>query len=215
MRHLPLHALVAVVLLGSCNPSGPQAADRAADREQPSPSLDGRPGSQKPRVTRDLARGPEACHPGNVGRHVTKFLDAVNRGRTERVTDFFTRNLGWYSVTEGNPRNGGRHFVAYEPSKLEAYFEQRASLNERMYLLEIDVAYERPGNLGHVAYSLLRTADDLGQYAAEAGGKGAIDCTSGRIAVWSVAQSRKRVQGGGLCPGRPDPPDVAIACARK
>ncbi|MQB01234.1 MAG: hypothetical protein GEU78_13235 [Actinobacteria bacterium] len=131
------------------------------------------------------------------------------------MAGFFTENFEWYSATEGNPRNGGRHFVAYHRAKLQAYFLERISHDERMYLLEIDVGYERARNLGHVAYNLLRTADDLTEYAAEAGGKGAIDCDSGRIEVWSMAQGPKPQPVGDLCPEEPVPPDIAIACARK
>lgn len=177
-------------------------------------SIDGQLVSQEIRVTRDTSRGPDYCHPENVGSLVANFFAAVNGGEADRVTDSFTSELGWYSVTEGNPRNGGRHFVAYEPSKLRTYFEDRVSHNERMYLIEIDVAYERAGNLGHVAYSLLRSGDDLTEYAAEAGGKGAIDCKSGRIEVWSMGQGPKPQPIGDLCPGEPDPPQIAIACAR-
>ncbi len=83
-----------------------------------------------------------------------------------------------------------------------------------MNLITIDVDYERPGNLGYVAYSIHRTADDLEGYSPKLGGKGAIDCASGRIAVWSLAQGRKPVIGN-LCPGETDIPTIALACARK
>ena len=66
-----------------------------------------------------------------------------------------------------------------------------------------------------MAYDLLRSADDLTQYADQAVGKGAIDCETGRIAIWSVAQSPKPRLVGGLCPGESDPPKVAIVCARR
>jgi hypothetical protein len=177
-------------------------------------SIDGQLVSQQIRVSRDTSRGPRACQPEHVGRLVADFFAAVNRGEADRVTEFFTPGLGWYSVTEGNPNNGGRHFVAYKPSRLQKYFGDRVSRNERMYLVEIDVAYERAGNLGHVAYNLLRSADDLTEYAAEAGGKGAIDCEGGRIVVWSMGQGPKPQPAGTLCPGQPDPPHIAIACAR-
>jgi hypothetical protein len=70
------------------------------------------------------------------------------------------------------------------------------------------------GNLGQVAYTLRRTADDLAAYAREAGGKGAIDCDTGGIAVWSMAQGHEPLPFGDLCLGEPQPPHVAIACAR-
>lgn len=121
---------------------------------------------------------------------------------------------GWYSVTEDNPGDGGRHFVTGDSDELREYFDRRIAQNERIYLLEIDVAYERARDVAHVAYNLLRTADDLTGYAEEAGGKGAIDCDSGRIKVWSMAQSPRPGFVGDLCPGNPRPPTTALACAR-
>jgi hypothetical protein len=209
--------VAAAVVLAACTSdepiSSPSVAGQPRSAQTSTPTESGSV-TQEVRVSRDTRRGPEACHPENVGSLVVDFFGAVNRGEAHRVTDFFTRELGWYSVTEGNPRNGGRHFVAYKPSRLQTYFVGRVSHDERMYLIEIDVAYERAGDLAHVAYGLLRSADDLTKYAAEAAGKGAIDCESGRITVWSMAQGPESQPIGGLCPGKPDPPHTAIACAR-
>lgn len=171
--------------------------------------------SQDIRVTREGHRGPQACRPQRVGATVAGFFGAVNRGDSDRALAFFTRDFRWYSVTEGDPQNGGRHFVAGDLNALDDYFHERVNANERMFLLEIDVGYERARDVVHVAYNLLRTADDLTEYAAQAGGKGAIDCDSGRIAVWSMAQGPKPLLVGELCPGKADPPEIALACARK
>ncbi|HEX2049182.1 MAG TPA: hypothetical protein VHJ34_00955 [Actinomycetota bacterium] len=121
---------------------------------------------------------------------------------------------GWYSVTEQNSRDGGRHFVARNADELREYFHERVRQEERIYLVEIDVEYERARNVAHVAYGFHRTALDLGDYAPESVGKGAIDCDSGLISVWSMAQGDEPVPLGGLCPGEPDLPSVVLACAR-
>lgn len=141
-------------------------------------------------LTRDQGLGPPSCRPRAVGELVVGFMAAVNAGDAAAATDSFTSGLGWYSVTEGNPERDGRHFVAREPDKLRAYFTERAQLNERLRLVDLDVAYERDRNLGHIAYVLRRTADDLDRFGRWAHGKGAIDCDSGRIAVWSMAMAK-------------------------
>lgn len=170
--------------------------------------------TQQIRVTRDTDRGPESCHPRQVGETVIKHFDAINEGDTDRAMNYVAPQYGWYSVTEGNPRDGGRHFVARDSDTLREYFNRRIAMNERIYLLEIDVAYERARDVAHVAYNLLRTADDLTKYAAQAGGKGAIDCDSGGIAVWSMGQGPKPQLVGDLCPGNARPPRTALACRR-
>ena len=201
--------LAAVVAAASCS-AAPEERATTASAPTESPV-----GVQEVRVTRDTARGPAACHPREVGELVVGFFAAVNHERTHGVADFFTRGLGWYSVTEWSPRTGKRHFVAYEPSKLERYFERRARRHERLHLLEIEVAYERAGNLGHVAYVVARAADDLTGFG-DAVGKGAIDCATGRIAVWSMGHDKRFAEESSrICPGDPDRYRTAIACARK
>lgn len=209
---MQLTRVAIVLVLGGCT-SAPGATDAASPRpSSPSGNLDTR--ASGVRVTRDDTTAPLNCTPGNVGRRVTGFFEAVNRGDVAAIMGTFTKKNGWYSVTEGDPRNGGRHFVAYRPAKLRSYFKERIRQRERMHLVEIDVEYDRSDpNLGHVAYTLIRSADDLGRYAKRAVGKGAIDCRSGQIAVWSMAQGQQPVPGD-LCPGEPDPPQIAIACGR-
>lgn len=212
-----LRLVVVVVVLvtsGACV-SAETTPDRIPKSALLTPSASTFTGTQDVLVSRPSTRGPERCHPEDVGRLVVAFLAAVNRGDAEQAVKFFTDDLGWYSVTEGNPSKGGRHFVAYAPAKLRTYFKDRVQNHERMYLLEIDVEYDRSDpHVGNVAYGLIRSADDLEQYAEKgAAGKGAIDCRTGRISVWSMAH-RKRPVPGGLCPGQPDPPHIAIACAR-
>ena len=212
-RGLVSVATAALLITAACS-SVPEteANEPAPDPSNPTMRLSE---SQDIRVTRDADRGPQACRPQQVGETVIAFFNAVNRSEVEEALKYLAPELGWYSVTEGNPRDGGRHFVAYDANKLRNYMQRRVRVDERMHLLEIDVDYERARDIGHVAYNLLRTAKDLTDYAPEVGGKGAIDCASGRIAVWSMAQGPKRLLVGGLCPGQADPPALAVACARK
>lgn len=206
MRRYP-NVAFGLWLLVACTSSSPQP-DETGPEEKP---VAGTP-AQEIRVTGEPARAPKACRPETVGRLVVDFFSAVNSGAS-RITDFFAPELEWYSVTEGDPQADGRHFVSSDSTELREYFKNRAAHGERIQLLEIQVAYERRRNIGNVVYNLERTADDLAGYGDEAHGKGAIDCETGRILVWSMSQGGNSVGVGELCPGRPDPPDVALACA--
>lgn len=166
-------------------------------------------------VTRDSDRGPSSCRPGAVGELLVDFVHAVNSGG-EPIDDYFVSDMQWFSVTTGNPRAGGSHFVAYDKRKLRRYFEERAALHERWRLIAVDVAYERRRNLGHISYFIERSADDLKGFERRALGKGAIDCATGKIVVWSMgARKGAPSNPGSLCPqpGRKGT-DIAVACAR-
>lgn len=172
--------------------------------------------TQQIRVTRDTNRGPEVCHPEQVGETVINHFEAINKGDSDEAMKYLAPQVGWYSVTEGNPSDGGRHFVARDSDELRQYLNRRATVNERIYLLEIDVAYERARSVGHVSFTLRRTADDLGSYSNFAQGKGAIDCEDGKIRVWSISQAHDILRGfPRICPGKPDPPEVGLVCARR
>lgn len=170
--------------------------------------------SQRVEVVRDSGGAPDACTPRAVGSLVVDFFDAVNREEPEEAVEFFAEDFEWYSITEGNQDRGGRHFAGYDQADLIDYFADRAQQGERMHLLEITVLYEKSRDLGHVTYNLLRTAADIEGYGPDAGGKGAIDCSSGRIFVWSFGQAKRSMFVGELCPGTADPPKVALACTR-
>ena len=178
-----------------------------------SPSAQGT--TQHVRVTRDGHGVPNSCTPQEVGELVVDFFAAINEGAVE-ASRFFAPGMEWYSVTEWSRDTGKRHFVSngYDPKKLESYFQRRAEQHERVHLLEIDVAYEPARNIGHVAYALERTADDFPDSDPIVIGKGAIDCDTGRIAVWTMSHDTCVQTPPALCPGEANPPKVAIACAR-
>ena len=134
-------------------------------------------------VTRDDPELPAGCRPGALGQRIVTFLDAVNRGDAAAAARYADPQRGWYSVTEGRRR----HFVTSERSALARYFARRHRRGERLRLLELDVSFAN--GLGHIAYRLDRRADDLrrlGVRMAIALGKGAVDCESGEIVVWSM-----------------------------
>lgn len=171
--------------------------------------------SQTVRVTRDDHSGPETCRPLKVGELIVSFFGAFNEGAVDAAA-YFSPEMQWYSVSEWTRARGKRHFVSYgyDPAKMHSYFQRRASHNEHLRLFEIDVDFEQERNLGHVGYSLARTADDLPRSRPIAMGKGAIDCDSGTIAVWSMSHDVRFQRLPGLCPGRPQSRREALACTR-
>lgn len=204
MNRVLLAASMAALLLAGCETAPAQSPARDTAPVQ----------SQRVEVTRDEGGAPEKCSPQSVGDLVVRFFDAVNREDVAAISGFFTEDFEWFSITEGNPRNGGRHFAGYDHADLNRYFARRVQQDERMYLLEIDVQYESARDLGHVAYNLHRTADDISGYGPDAGGKGAIDCSTGLIHVWSFGQAEGSMFVGELCPGEATPTKVALACTR-
>ena len=202
MANRALVLCIVAMLAVACDDAVSTPVDREAIR-RPSMRVD---------VVRDSGRAPETCAPESVGALVVEFFDAVNREDVAAIPGFFAEDFEWYSITEGNPRKGGRHFVARDHQELEEYFSKRATHDERMHLLEITVGYDKARDLGHVVYELLRTADDLDRYGARVHGKGAIQCSTGQIYVWSFGQGKGSGSIGELCPGKADPPRLALAC---
>ena len=127
----------------------------------------------------------------------------------------------WYSVTEGDPSQGGRHFVAFHSDDALAYFADRHQSADHLDLVAVDVA--APGDIGFVA---ARQADDL-PVGPDSGewpviGKGRIDCLAKTIDVWSIgmntdgADDTAAVLRSRLCPEPPlqTPGDAVVACSR-
>ena len=190
-------------------------------------------GSQAQReviVTRDDSTLPSGCGPREVAQLIMRFFDAFNNGDQEQLDRFFGFESGfqWYSVTEGDPSKGGRHFVAYNPEDLLAYFAERHQQHERLRLITVDVAGPSWHGGVDIAYFLTRRADDLepGLEGSEriVHGKGAINCEKQQIFVWSMGMpmvDEKQPSGPlwreiGLCPDPPagTPPTAVVACAR-
>lgn len=212
-----LRLATSMTVILALQPACDEAARPEARSENPVATASTRSSltAQRVRVTRDRQRGPQSCSPREVGELVVDLFAAVNEGALE-ASSFFAPDMEWYSVSEWNGDGGKRHFVSYgyDPEKLESYFQRRAEQHEQLHLLEIDVQYERQRNLGHVAYVVDRTADDLPNSDPIAFGKGAIDCDTGTIAVWSMSQDTRFQQAPTICPGEAAPPRVALACAR-
>lgn len=148
---------------------------------------------------REFPNLPSGCKRREVEDLIAGFFRAVNHGETERISDFFSiaagpegmSPRGWYSLTEGDPKAGGRHFAAYTDRDLRTYFERRSRQHERLRLLTVNISAPTWYGGVDITYVVSRLADDLERSPEgserQARGKGAINCERGRIFVWSMA----------------------------
>ena len=194
-------------------------------------------------VTSDDASLPDGCNMRQIAGLVIEFVDAFNRGDVERLSQLFFVSEGpsppdfskagyypwsWYSVTEvdegGRIENG---FVTYDKGELLRYFAERHRHGERLGLIKVSSTQagllEEENNVG-IVYVLTRDADDLdpelGGPARIAFGKGAINCESRQLFVWSMEmragdERTPRQAAGWLCTDPPGwrPGEAVVACA--
>jgi hypothetical protein len=194
-------------------------------------------------VTSDDASLPDGCRPRQIAELVIEFIDAFNSGDQEWLSSLFFISEGpsppdfsqagyypwsWYSVSEVGA--GGRiedGFVTYDQGELLRYFAERHKQGERLELLKVSSTQAgllgNEGNVG-IVYVLTRDAEDLepglGGPDRIATGKGAINCASRRIFVWSMemrTDERRTKQDAAdwLCTDPPGwrPGTAVVACA--
>jgi hypothetical protein len=210
-RLLPCVAVLAAAI-GACGPGGEERSNRSSRRPAtPAPLI----------VSDDDLRLPRGCRPGDVGQLIQTFFGAINRGDpgAADLVDFgLAPGRGWFSVTDGDPARGGRHFVARTRPSLRRYLAARHLMHEVLRLREVTVSHSN--GLGQIEYVVGRRADDLrslGIRGSAVIGKGAISCARRRLVVWSMAMPA----GEGLHPERlcrrpaGSNRHDAIACARR
>jgi hypothetical protein len=186
-------------------------------------------------VTRENKALPAGCGPGEMAALLLDFFDAANRGDQQQVARLsmlpevqYGYLPYWYGVSDGEPRNGGRHFSAVTRGQLRNLVVERHRQHERMRLLTVRVngaseGDSTPGDIS-VDYYLTRQADDLsGDVERIAYAASTINCHERKIAVSAIGTLPVEVQRdimrlafalASLCP--PPPPDHAgnavIAC---
>lgn len=216
-------AVLAAVAIAACGDTGstPPIASRDS-AASPAP-----PRPPKIAVTRQDVSLPRGCDPCSVALRVAGFLAAFNAGDQHALAGHLAQGTGfkWYSVTEGDAGGAVRGHVELSsvPALME-YFAERHEQSERMRLLKVDVGKASGTGTAGVGFSLLRTADDLTSRGVRnqlAIGKAHLQCPSGRIAVWSMAQPATpprefRAVAYDVCPAPPGGFDRrrVVACAR-
>ena len=165
-------------------------------------------------VARDDTSFPDACRPRSVARLVLDFFGAFNRGDGSELARMLAPEptFQWYSA----PGPDGRVVARYRRSTALAYLAQRHRHGERLDLVMIDVGYEKERYIGHVSYVITRQANDLVPIG-EPGlvvGKGAIDCGSSTVAVWSMGPVEQEVAWPCPVPGGWEVGNGVVTCAR-
>ncbi len=158
---------------------------------------------------------PNGCGPDDVGHVIVGFFEAFNSGSIEgRVDEFVApaNRFAWFSVD-----GVGEHFDddAKDRSTLGSYLQERSDAGERLRLVAMDTEYEPARNITHIAYNIERTEPETSEGARIVVGKGAIDCESGKIMVWSMGTSEGGPQT--LCRSAPanTDPELPIVCVRE
>lgn len=186
-------------------------------------------------VTRDSRALPPGCRPRQAASVVTRFLTTFSRGDPRRMRALLAPErvaaspgeelFHWYSVTEGTPSQGGRHFVAYTLHQFLGYVADRRAAAERMRLLSVAVLMPSATTVA-INFVATRHATDIpdgmGGLAGVIHGKGGMNCSSQTLYFWSAGMSRgtgARFPRGTEWPcGRPrgwDPlQGPIIACAK-
>jgi hypothetical protein len=237
--------ILALLALGCGGEPGPSGGSRSAQKSEDGGGLAARPAHEPTKVivTSGDRSLPDGCRPRQVAELVIQFTRAFNEGDQGQLARLFFISEGpsppdfsergyfpwsWYSVSEVGAR--GRiedSFVTYNQSELLRYFAERHRQGERLEPIKVSVtqagALGEKGNVS-IVYVISRDADDLepglGGPDHVATGKGAINCASRRIFVWSMemrAGETRRAQEAAswLCTDPPGwrPGKAVVACA--
>ena len=194
-------------------------------------------------VTSDDDSLPDGCHPRQVAELVISFVNAFNSGDQANLGRIFFLSEGpsppdfaergydpwsWYTV--GMVEEGGKietNFVTYNQGELLRYFAERHRHGELLELIKVSSTQagllDEENNVG-IVFVLTRDAEDLdpglGGPSRIAFGKGAINCESRQLFVWSMEmregdERTPREAAGWLCTDPPGwrPGDAVVACA--
>lgn len=213
-----LAAVVVLTLAPSCSPS------RSPEPASPTPAATSAGSRRVPPVVVTGAAGAElpfACRPAHVGKVIASLVAAFNAGDADAFDRLASPEpeFQWYSVG-GRPGERIRG-PAYDRAGLVDYVLERHAHGERLRVLAVRVnGSERRGGLllGHFEDTLTRWAKDFpGDKPVPYIGKGALNCTAGRVLVWSMAPEPAAEAGQYRpCPEPPAslPPGGVVACAQ-
>lgn len=161
-------------------------------------------------VTRDA---PAPCRPRAAANAILRFLEAAGAGRAKAAADAFDFGVqGWYSVGSGDGAPAGASTTVTDREALRRYLAARHRQGERYRLRVLRISAR-----GGIEFYLRRRAGDLsGGLWVAVEGKGAIDCDTGSLTVWSMGSVAEHERVGPLCPraSRPGSASRVTACAR-
>ncbi len=128
---------------------------------------------------------PAHCQPKAVQEAVESFVSAFNSGKQGALDATIAREpkFEWYSVSspQGSQRMDDE---SRDRATLLEYFSQRHELHERLSPTSFSSKYESRRNIANFEFRIRRAADDV--KVEERRGKGAYDCETRSIMVWSM-----------------------------
>lgn len=177
MRRL-LVGLVLGLVVAACQGDGSGA--RSAGPVSGVPTTVGRQGSQP-------AGGAPACTAMATTALLKRFFAAHSAGQIKDLDAYFApaSRFLWYAngVPPGLRLNGG----AQDRGSLLGFLQRRQARHERITVDSVGFnGYRASDRTGHFGMLLRRTADDLPGGPQLLGGKGAVDCDSGRLMVVGI-----------------------------
>jgi hypothetical protein len=135
----------------------------------------------------DSDAAEDACTAANVEATLHGYYRNLSEGRIgDAMAQLAPKaDFGWYSVgTDGSPGARDGPTSSQDRATLGTYFAHRAAAHETWSLRSFSFN-GRSGNTGGFQMTLHRRAADIGAQQTF-WGKGAVDCSSGRIILISV-----------------------------
>ena len=163
-------------------------------------------------VTHDDPGLPNRCRPRPLAKVTLSFLDALKKGRRRRLQRFFGPDFKWFSVTNSPVAGHRKHFVAYKAERAIDYIAERRGFNLKLKEIMVDGAPSM--RRSDVAYDGIWTVRRNGVTRRWIFvGKGAINCRSRTVKVWSMSVPEDDTNPG-FCPAPAEAlgPRTVIAC---
>lgn len=175
-----------VRLLGSANDEIVLRVEPA--RGQRASRLPAFAGGQRPKI-RVGGNQPAVpgCGPIEVADAVTRLFAAYSEGNGAAAGGMLVPYIHWFTFTR--PAERGGHVDIGTPSAIAGYIAKRHAQHERLALTSLDLNGPGGGagsDAMNVGYEFEWSADDG---SGRGHGKGALECPSGKILVWSMGEA--------------------------
>jgi hypothetical protein len=142
---------------------------------------------QRPEIIVNGVRSAVAgCGPVEVAEAVTGLFAAYSDGDGDSAAGMLAPYIGWFTFTR--PAERGGHVDVGRPALIVAYVATRHAHHERLALTRLWLNGSgggAGGNAMNVAYEFEWSADEG---SGRGGGKGALECPSRKLVVWSMGE---------------------------
>ena len=124
------------------------------------------------------------CSDASASRLVERFAVSFSAGRLDATDAVWARGsaFAWYSTSAPGARTGDR---ATDRSTLRAYFRSRIAAGEKLRVVSMKTIADPRRGLRHFHGTVSRRAH--GMRATRYAFKGAADCRTRRLSVWSMS----------------------------